>query len=137
MELEYSNNLHKYYTYKKFSNDIQKIKHEFLEFMNFVKKKNLKIVAFGAAAKGNTFLNYCGITANEILFVVDNAFTKQNKFLPGSSIPIVDKKSLLEIKPNYVLVLPWNLYDEISQQLEFVKDWGCQLIRAFLNLIKK
>lgn len=120
--------------YENFAMDIKKIKNDFLEFIYSVKKRNLKIVAYGAAAKGNTFLNYCGITANEISFVVDNAFTKQKKFLPGSGIPILEPQEILKQKPDYILVLPWNLFDEINDSLYYTKEWDCKLVRAIPEL---
>lgn len=120
--------------YKNFSKDIKKIKDDFLEFISSAKKRNFKIVGYGAAAKGNTFLNYCGITSKDILFVVDNAFTKQNKFLPGSGIPIVDSSYISKIKPDYILILPWNLSKEISKSLKYTKKWNCKLIRAIPEL---
>lgn len=120
--------------YKNFSKDIKKIKDNFIKFITFAKKRNLKIAGYGAAAKGNTFLNYCGITSKDILFVVDNAFTKQNKFLPGSGIPIVDSSYISKIKPDYILILPWNLSREISKSLKYTKKWNCKLIRAIPEL---
>ena len=84
--------------------------------------------AYGAAAKGNTFLNYCGIKNDVIDFVVDSNPHKQRLYLPGSLIPIVSLEWLRERKPDYLLILPWNLTDEIVDHAKFVQEWGCKFI---------
>ena len=94
----------------------------------------MKIVGYGAAAKGNTFLNYCGVTSDDISFVVDNAFTKQDKFLPGSGIPILSPEEILKEKPDFIIILPWNLFDEISHSLKYTKQWNCKFVRAIPEL---
>lgn len=96
--------------------------------------KGTKIAAYGAAAKGNTFLNYCGIKDDMIDFVVDISPYKQNKFLPGSHIPVLNEEALKMHKPEYIIILPWNIKQEIKQQLAYVKEWGGKFIIAIPEL---
>ena len=104
------------------------IKYDLLNFLIKQKLDKKKICAYGAAAKGNTLLNYCGIKQDLIEFVVDISPYKQGKFLPGSHIPIVDEKEIKKIKPDYIVILPWNIKDEIIEQLDYVKEWGCRFV---------
>ncbi len=97
-------------------------------FLIAQKKAGKKVAAYGAAAKGNTLLNYCGIKNDLIDFVVDANPHKQNKWLPASHIPVVDEEFLKQAKPDYVIILPWNLKDEITKQLFYIKDWNAQFI---------
>lgn len=114
--------------YRGFEQKAEKVKIDLLDFLIHQKKQNNKVAAYGAAAKGNTLLNYCGIKNDLIDFVVDASPHKQGKYLPGSHIPIVDEKNLQEEKPNYILILPWNLKDEIMQQLNYVKNWNASFV---------
>src|ERR1019366_564995 len=98
-----------------------KAKVQLLEFLINQKKQNKKVIAYGAAAKGNTLLNYCGIKNDLIDFVVDINPHKQNKFLPASHIPVVAEIEIKKTKPDYVLILPWNLKSEITLQLSYIK----------------
>jgi 2-polyprenyl-3-methyl-5-hydroxy-6-metoxy-1,4-benzoquinol methylase len=116
--------------YKKFQNKVDKVKYDLLSFLLEAKKENKKIIAYGAAAKGNTFLNYIGIKSDLISYVVDKSPYKQNKYLPGSHIPIVSENEIKEFKPDYILILPWNIKDEIINQLRYVKNWDCKFITA-------
>ena len=88
------------------------------------KKAGKTVAAYGAAAKGNTLLNYCGIKADLLEYVVDANPNKQNKYLPASHIPVVAETHLREHHPDIVLILPWNLKDEITQQLDYIRQWG-------------
>ena len=88
-----------------------------LNFLIECKNKNLKVAAYGAAAKGNTLLNYAGIKKDLIAYVCDSAPSKQNKFLPGTRIPIYNPNYLYKNRPDYLLILPWNIADEIKNQL--------------------
>jgi len=108
-----------------------------LSFLIEQKQAGKNVVAYGAAAKGNTLLNYCGIKKDLIKFVVDKSPYKQGKFLPGSHIPIVDEARIKEEKPDYVLILPWNMKDEIIEQLDYIKNWGGKFVIAipFLDII--
>ena len=86
------------------------------------------MAGYGAPGKGNTLLNHCGIRSDLLSYTVDKNPVKQGKFLPGTHIPILTPDQLERTKPDYVLVLPWNLKDEISDQLSYVREWGGQLV---------
>ena len=115
--------------YEGFQNRIENIKYNCLEFLINQKRKGKKVIGYGAAAKGNTLLNYCGIKGTDLIsFVVDASPHKQNKYLPGSHIPVVNKEQIKEYKPDYVIILPWNLKSEISGEFSYIKDWGGKFI---------
>ena len=86
------------------------------------------MAGYGAPGKGNTLLNHCAIRSDLLSYTVDRSLVKQGKFLPGTHIPIYAPERLAETKPDYILVLPWNLKDEISRQLEYVRSWGGRLV---------
>ena len=109
--------------YDNFHEKVQKIKINVLEFLILQKKQGKKVIAYGAAAKGNTLLNYCGIKSDLITFVVDKAPSKRGKFLPGSHIPVVDDKAIKQYQPDYILILPWNIQEEIIEQLDYIRKW--------------
>lgn len=111
-----------------------KMKNDFLSFLLGVKCQGKSVTAYGAAAKGNTLLNYAGIRPDLISFVVDRNPAKQGKYLPGSRIPIVDESRLKDTKPDYVVILPWNLKAEVMQQLEYIKAWGGQFVTTVPSL---
>jgi hypothetical protein len=94
------------------------------------KFENKTVVAYGAAAKGNTMLNYAGVRSDLVSYVVDRNPSKQGKWLPGSRIPILDEGQLRKTKPDYILILPWNLQKEIVQQLSYVREWGAKFVVA-------
>jgi SAM-dependent methyltransferase len=114
--------------YSNFSEKAMKVKLDLLTFLAGQKKEGRKVAAYGAAAKGNTLLNYCGVKNDMISYVVDASPHKQNKFLPASHIPVVNEAKLKSDKPDIVLVLPWNLKDEITTQLEYIKEWGGKFV---------
>lgn len=118
--------------YKDFQNRINSSKDRMLEFL--ISVKNKKVAGYGAAAKGNTFLNYAGIRSDLVSFVVDKNPHKQNKFMPGSRIPIYDESLIREYKPDYVIIFPWNLKKEISEQLAYIREWGGQFVVAIPEL---
>jgi hypothetical protein len=120
--------------YEKFQQKALNIKLSISEFLIQQNKAGKKIAAYGAAAKGNTLLNFCGIKNDYIEFVVDANPNKQNKFLPGSHIPVKDEQYLKEQKPEYVIILPWNLKEEISLQLSYIKDWGGMFVTIIPDL---
>jgi SAM-dependent methyltransferase len=120
--------------YKDFQAKANKVKYDLIDFLLKAKSSNKKIIAYGAAAKGNTLLNYAGVKNDLIEFVVDKAPSKQNKYLPASHIPIVDEVKIKEAKPDYILILPWNIKDEVIRQLEYVKEWGCEFVVAVPRL---
>ncbi|MDZ4787676.1 MAG: class I SAM-dependent methyltransferase [Blastochloris sp.] len=120
--------------YSGFQAKAEKVKNDFLAFLIDAKRQNKKVAAYGAAAKGNTLMNYAGIRSDLISFVVDRNPAKQGKFMPGSRIPIVDETHLHEFKPDYVVILPWNLKNEIMQQLDYVRSWNGEFVTAIPTL---
>jgi len=120
--------------YKSFEEKAQKIKADLLKFLVKAKKMNKKVIAYGAAAKGNTLLNFCNIKSDLIKLVVDLNPYKQNKLMPGSKINIQDESYILKEKPDYILILPWNLKSEIINQLQYSSAWDCKFVTAIPNL---
>ncbi len=120
--------------YKGFGEKVSRIKMDLLQFLAEQKKNNKKVAAYGAAAKGNTLLNYCGISNDVIRFVVDASPYKQGKFLPGSHIPIVKEEMIREEKPEFILILPWNIKEEIINQLSYIREWGGQFVISIPEL---
>ncbi|MEE8618449.1 MAG: class I SAM-dependent methyltransferase [Nitrosomonadaceae bacterium] len=115
-----------YYTdFQKRANDI---KHELIKFLMESKRQGKNVVAYGAAAKGNTLLNYAGVRSDLLSFVVDRNPAKQGKFLPGTRIPIVDEARLHKEHPDYVVILPWNLKAEITEQLAYIRKWDGKFV---------
>ena len=115
-------------TYTKFQNKVDKSKDSIKNFFINAKKDNKKIVCYGAAAKGNTVLNFCEIGSNFIDYVVDISPHKQGKFLPGTHIQIFPPEKIKETKPDYIVILAWNLKDEVMKQMEYVKEWNGQFV---------
>jgi hypothetical protein len=101
-----------------------------LAFLAEAGRKGQRVAGYGAAAKGNTLLNYCGVTAQQIEFVVDRNPAKQNKLLPGSRIPVQPVEHLLKARPDHVLILPWNIRHEVMSQLPQVAAWGGDFVTA-------
>jgi hypothetical protein len=114
--------------YSNFTQQAAKVKTGLLQFLIEQKIAGKKVAGYGAAAKGNTLLNYCGVKNDFIDFVVDANPAKQNKFLPASHIPVVDEAQLKNAKPDFVIILPWNLKEEITQQLSYIRDWGGKFV---------
>jgi len=114
--------------YDNFQQKALKVKLDLTEFLIRQKREGKKVAAYGAAAKGNTLLNYCGIKHDLVEFVVDANPHKQNKWLPASHIPVVSESVLKAARPDYVLILPWNLKEEIVKQLSYIKEWGGQFV---------
>jgi SAM-dependent methyltransferase len=115
-------------TYARFAEQVREVKRKLLEFLIARKREGKRVVAYGAAAKGNTLLNYCGIGTDFIDYAADRSPLKQGRLLPGSHIPIVAPERILETRPDYVLVLPWNIQTEVAKQLAYVKEWGGRLV---------
>lgn len=134
LDKEITNGIDRFDFYQAFVTRVSNNKLDILEFLIQQKKDGKKIAAYGAAAKGNTFLNYCGIKNDLIDFVVDASPIKQNKLLPGSHIPVVSEETLRKEKPDYVLIFPWNIKEEISTQIRYIKDWGGKFLVAIPNL---
>ena len=120
--------------YQSFQNKIDKVKYDFLEFLLNQKKADKKVAAYGAAAKGNTLLNYCGIKNDLIDFVVDASTYKQNKYMPGSHIPIVTEAKIKETQPDFVIIFPWNIKEEIMDQLSYIRKWKGNFVIAIPKL---
>jgi hypothetical protein len=123
LDKEIKNGLTDINAYSGFSAKAIQVKLDLLDFLIESKRQNKKVAAYGAAAKGNTLLNYCGVKNDMIDFVVDANPHKQGKFLPASHIPVTNEQYLKETKPDYIIILPWNLKDEIVKQLDYIKDW--------------
>jgi len=114
--------------YEGFQKKALKVKLDLLDFLVQQKRHGKTVAGYGAAAKGNTLMNYCGIKYDLVDFVVDANPHKQNKFLPASHIPVTDEAYLKNAKPDFVLILPWNLKEEIVGQLGYIKEWGGQFV---------
>jgi SAM-dependent methyltransferase len=117
-------------TYLEFSEKIKHLKKEIKKFFKETKVKKKKVICYGAAAKGNTLLNYCQIGKENIEFVVDNNQYKQGLYLPGSHLQIKDPNKILEVKPDFVFILPWNIKNEIMDEIEYIRDWGGKFVIA-------
>jgi SAM-dependent methyltransferase len=120
--------LHTVAGYQGFAREVLKIKADLLDFLLVMRREGRSVAAYGAPGKGNTLLNHCGIRSDLISFTVDRNPVKQGKFLPGTRIPIYPPERLAEARPDYIVVLPWNLREELSQQLAYVRSWGCHLV---------
>ena len=114
--------------YQGFERDAETSKSLLLDFLITTKENSESVVAYGAAAKGNTFLNYAGVKADLIEYVADRNPAKQGKWMPGSRIPIVDEAHIRASKPDFVLILPWNLQDEVADQLAYIRQWGAKFV---------
>ena len=112
--------------YRTFQGAAETVKNQFLSFLITQKQAGKKVVAYGAAAKGCTLLNYAGVKPDLLPFVVDASPHKQGKYLPGSRIPVLDESALKVDKPDFIIILPWNLSSEILLQLEYAKVWGAR-----------
>ncbi|MEH6525064.1 MAG: class I SAM-dependent methyltransferase [Sneathiella sp.] len=110
--------------YRGFTPKVEAVRSSLLDFLTSEKSKGSKVAAYGAAAKGNTLLNYCKIEAGLIDFVVDRNPEKQDTYLPGSHIPVFSPEKVWQEKPDFLLILPWNLAEEISTDMAAIKDWG-------------
>ena len=115
-------------TYTDFQSKADKVKNDFLSFLIEAKKNGKKIVGYGAAAKGNTLMNYAGTKHDFIDYVCDAAPSKQNKYLPGSRLPILHPDQIAKDKPDYVIIFPWNIRKEVMAQLPYIKDWNGKFV---------
>jgi SAM-dependent methyltransferase len=114
--------------YEDFGQKVSKVKLDFLDFLIQQKRNNKKVAGYGAAAKGNTLLNFCGIKNDMIDFVVDRNPAKQNMFLPASHIPVYAEAALKVNKPDYIIIFPWNLKVEVIEQLSYAREWGAKFV---------
>ncbi len=120
--------------YSGFQNEAERIKRELLEFLLQAKKEGRKVGAYGAAAKGNTLMNFAGVRPDLLPYVVDLNPAKQDKYMPGSRIPIVSEAHLKQHRPDDVIILPWNLRTEITAQLSYIREWGGRFVTAVPRL---
>lgn len=125
---EHRAGLDKIETYLHFSEQVKASKRQLLSFLIEVKNTGKTIVGYGAPAKGNTLLNYCGIGTDFLDYTCDRSPHKQGLFLPGTHIPIYHPDKIAETKPDYILILPWNLKDEIRSQLSYIREWGGKFV---------
>lgn len=114
--------------YTQFNNNVKQTKRNLLSLLIKLKNQGKSIVGYGAPGKGNTLLNYCGIGTDFIDYTVDRSPHKQGHYLPGSLIPVYDVEKISETKPDYIMILPWNLKDEIMKQMNYVQGWGAKFI---------
>jgi hypothetical protein len=115
-------------TYLGFSSQVEETKRSLLSFLIEARREGKRVAAYGAPAKGNTLLNYCGIRTDFLDYTVDASPHKQGRFLPGTRIPIYHPDKLKETRPDYVLILPWNLREEIAAQGHYVREWGARFV---------
>jgi 2-polyprenyl-3-methyl-5-hydroxy-6-metoxy-1,4-benzoquinol methylase len=120
--------------YQGFQAVAEKVKDDFLAFLLARKREGKKVAGYGAAAKGNTLLNFAGVRADLVAFVADASPHKQGRFLPGARIAVVDEQHLREARPDYIIVLPWNLRAEITAQLAYIREWGGRFVFAVPRL---
>lgn len=132
--MEASSKMHSVDYYKGFQENADKVKNEFLSFLLEAKCLGKSVAGYGAAAKGNTLMNYAGVRPDLIPFVVDRNPSKQGKYMPGSRIPIVDEATLKKQRPDYVVILPWNLKSEVIKQLTYAREWGAKFVVAVPKL---
>ncbi len=114
--------------YFSFADTVRETKHQLLEFLISVKRQGKTVVSYGAPAKGNTLLNFCGVGKDFIDYTVDRSPQKQGCFLPGTHIPIFHPERIEKTKPDYVLILPWNIKDEVMSQMSHIRTWGGQFV---------
>jgi len=120
--------------YLSFADRVRETKRNILDFLIKAKREKKTIAGYGAPAKGNTLLNYCGVSTDFIDFTVDRNHHKQGHYLPGSHIPIYSPNKIMDKKPDYLLILPWNLKEEIMEQMSYVRDWGCKFLLLIPNV---
>jgi len=134
LQEEQKRGLQKLDTYLSFQPKADKVKNDLLAFLIEQKCNEKKVAAYGAAAKGNTLLNYAGVKPDLLSFVCDAASAKQNKHMPGSHIPILAPDALANEKPDFILILPWNIAEEVIKQNELIRQWGGKFVTAVPEL---
>jgi hypothetical protein len=117
-------------TYLDFTPKVEAVRDSFRSYLATAKAEGRRIAAYGAAAKGNTFLNYCGAGAADLIAAFDANPVKQGRFLPGAHVPILAPDKIRELRPDDLLILPWNLKDEIIGQLAYIAEWGGRFLVA-------
>ena len=120
--------------YVGFQDKADRVKNDFLAFLIEAKRAGKTVAGYGAAAKGNTLMNYAGVRLDLVSYVVDRNPAKQHKYLPGCRLPIVAEERLKQTRPDYVVILPWNLRTEVVEQLAYIREWGGQFVTAVPSL---
>lgn len=128
LEREVKSGITELATYTSFADEVKEVKRDVLDFLINAKRNGSSIVGYGAAAKGNTLFNYCGIGTDFIDYVVDRNPHKQGQYLPGTQIPVFAPQKIFETKPEYVIIVPWNLKDEIMKQMSAIQSWGGRFV---------
>jgi hypothetical protein len=128
LQEEMSQGINQLKFYEGFQQKVEAIKIDLLAFLVDARKTDKSVAGYGAAAKGNTLLNYCGVKKDLLPYVVDASPHKQSKYLPGSRIPVYAEDRIKQDKPDYVLILPWNLKEEIAAQLAYIRSWGGKFV---------
>ena len=128
LQLETSAGVNSTTFYANFQVKANKVKNDLLTFLIEAQQSGHSVAGYGAAAKGNTLLNYAGVRPDLLPYVVDRNPAKQEKFLPGSRIPVLSEKRIKEARPDYVIILPWNLRDEVVEQLAYIRDWNGRFV---------
>ncbi len=121
-------------SYEMFQKEAHTIKDNFLKFLWDQKRQGKVVAGYGAAAKGNTLLNFCGVKEDSVDFIADRNQIKQGMYSPGSKIPIVSEEVILEKRPDIIVIFPWNIREEIEKQLSYVREWGCKFVIALPKL---
>ena len=134
LDLEEKSGIRSREFYAGFQERADRAKDAFLHFLIEKKSQGKKVIGYGAAAKGNTFLNYAGIKPDLIKVVVDRNPAKQGKYLPGSRIPVVSEGVIKNIRPDYIVIFPWNLKDEVILDLQYIREWGGKFVTAVPHL---
>jgi hypothetical protein len=134
-EREIESGLDRASSYSNFASKVATIKYESLDFLINSRLSGKKVAGYGAAAKGNTFINYLGVKSDLVSYIVDANPRKQGRFAPGSRIPVVSEAVLLEDKPDYVVIFPWNLTKEIVNQLSYIRNWNAKFVVFIPKLI--
>lgn len=131
---EQAANLHTRTGYEGFTKHVEKVRDDFLAFLAKAKAEGKSVAGYGAAAKGNTFMNYCGLAQDDIAYVADRNIHKQGRLLPGIHAPIVDPDHISKTKPDYLVVLPWNIAEEVAKEHGYIRKWGGQFVTAIPEL---
>jgi hypothetical protein len=120
--------MHDLATYANFSRKVQTVKFDLLDFLIECRRKGKTVIGYGAPAKGNTLLNYCGVREDLLTYTVDRSPHKQGRFLPGTHIPIYHPNKIRQTRPDYLLILPWNIKEEVLEQMAFIREWGGKFV---------
>jgi len=134
LDIEAAAGLHELATYQAFQQRADRVKNDLLTFLVEQHRAGKSVAAYGAAAKGNTLLNYAGVKPDLLSFVCDAAQAKQGKFMPGNHIPILSPAAIEQQKPDFVVILPWNISEEVMKQNACIRDWGGRFVTAVPTL---